>query len=527
MRLGVVEPVGRDDISKGGDVYLDCLSVPVAELRGSPALLEYRIAARYGVVPVERGGAGYVVLVTCRDQDLSSYARLRFLLNREVLFHVVGDEEFGRLVERTWSAAERSTASVGEVSSSYRAAVRSDARGGSSGGASAGLLEGCDGEGTIEQVDGILSRAVTMGASDIHFEPRENDLQVRFRMDGVLQPVHSAPKARQEEILSRLKILAGMDIAEKRRPQDGRIEVHGDDKAVDVRVSSMRTPHGEKIVLRLLDKSKQPLDLRALGMQGRNLRLFDEAIRRPFGMILVTGPTGSGKTTTLYAALQTILNPEINISTVEDPIEYQIEGINQTQMHADIGYTFAAAVRTFLRQDPDVIMIGEIRDTETAKYAVQAAQTGHLVFSTLHTNDAPSAVVRLLEMGLEPFLVASTVHLIMAQRLVRRTCRSCGAPRPPTPDEERYLRTESVCPEVIFEAHGCKECAQSGYRGRMGVYEIMPVTPEIQDLVAERVSTQKIRECALRQGMRSLRGDALTRVAESITTVAEVRQVVG
>lgn len=508
-------------------MYLETMNLPIAQLRGNPSLLECAVAARYGVVPVERGPDTPVVLVTCREQDRLAYSRLRFLLNRELLFHVVDTEAFEALQLRTWSAAERSAAGDNVSAASYRASVHSAAQAGPSGAGSSGILDDLDSRSTVAQVDGILSRAIAMGASDIHFEPREGDMQVRFRMDGVLQPVLSTPKARQEEMLSRLKILAGMDIAEKRRPQDGRIEVEGADKTVDVRVSSMRTPHGEKIVLRLLDKSKQPLDLRSLGIQGCNLELFDDAIRRPFGMILVTGPTGSGKTTTLYAALQTILNPEINISTVEDPIEYQIDGINQTQMHADIGYTFAAAVRTFLRQDPDVIMIGEIRDTETAKYAVQAAQTGHLVFSTLHTNDAPSAVIRLLEMGLEPFLVASTVHLIMAQRLVRRTCTTCGRTRPPTPEEQQFLASEGLSADGVFEGEGCRACAQSGYRGRIGVYEIMPVTPEIQDLVTERVSTQKIRECALRQGMCSLRRDALTRAVESLTTVAEVKHVVG
>ena len=379
----------------------------------------------------------------------------------------------------------------------------------------------------VRRIDEVFSRAIAQGVSDIHFEPHESELKVRFRLDGVLQPVQSLEKARQNEVVSRLKILAGMDIAEKRRPQDGRIMVEGADKAVDVRVSSMPTPHGEKVVLRLLDKSRQPLDLKALGMEGRNLEMFEEAIRKPHGMILVTGPTGSGKTTTLYAALQRILSPRINISTVEDPIEYRLAGTNQTQMHADIGYTFAAAVRTFLRQDPDVIMIGEIRDTETAKYAIQAAQTGHLVFSTLHTNDAPSAMVRLLEMGMEPYLVASTVHLIMAQRLVRRICPACTGSRELREEELSYLRWEETEPGVVHEGTGCGECSRTGFRGRIGIYEIMPVSGTIQDMVVDKVSTEKVREQALTEGMRSLKGEGLRLVKEGVTSLSELRAVVG
>jgi len=379
----------------------------------------------------------------------------------------------------------------------------------------------------VQIVDDIFSRAISAGASDIHMEPGESELGVRFRLDGVLQAASTIAKNQQAELLSRIKILAGMDIAEKRRPQDGRIIVGGRNKTVDVRVSTMPTAHGEKIVLRLLDKSQQPLDLQSLGLEGTNYDMFREAIRKPHGMILVTGPTGSGKTTTLYAALKDILSPRINISTVEDPIEYQIEGINQTQMHAAIGYTFAAAVRTFLRQDPDVIMIGEIRDPDTAKYAIQAAQTGHLVFSTLHTNDAPSAVVRLLEMGMEPFLVASTVHLIIAQRLVRKVCPACAWDRAATQQEIDFLGTGAGAVPALREGGGCASCAKTGYRGRVGVFEMMPVTAEVQALVTEKASTQRIRDLALRQGMATLRAAAVERVIAGVTTVDEVRAVVG
>jgi type II secretory ATPase GspE/PulE/Tfp pilus assembly ATPase PilB-like protein len=289
----------------------------------------------------------------------------------------------------------------------------------------------------------------------------------------------------------------------------------------------MPTPNGEKIVLRLLDKSRQPLDLQSLGLEGSHYDMFRQAIRRPHGMILVTGPTGSGKSTTLYAALKDIMSPRINISTVEDPIEYQIEGINQTQMHAAIGYTFANAVRTFLRQDPDVIMIGEIRDPETAKYAIQAAQTGHLVLSTLHTNDAPGAIVRLLEMGMEPYLVASTVHLIIAQRLVRRICASCKVTIKAAEDERRYCINNGIELDLTAKGKGCDECFGSGCRGRTGVFEIMPVSAEIQQIVIEKASTQKIRDLALEQGMLTLKQAALALIKREITSIGEVRAIVG
>ena len=506
-------------------MYVDSDSVLNAVSHGKASILEYPLAMHYRVVPVEQGEGRPLLLVTPVEQDIATYRRLRFLLRREVLFVHVSRERFDGLDDATWEGAARSGTIGDTTDARFTATV---AGGAPDAGGSAHGFEACFvDDGAPEQVDRILSRAVAVGASDIHFEPAEDDLRVRFRMDGVLHPMAAINKTYQSEILSRLKILAGMDIAEKRRPQDGRILVQGTGKDVDVRVSAMPTPHGEKIVLRLLDKTRQALDLSAIGMEGENLTLFREAIEKPDGMILVTGPTGSGKTTTLYAALKTILSSHINISTVEDPIEYLLSGINQTQMHAEIGYTFAAAIRTFLRQDPDVIMVGEIRDAETAKYAIQAAQTGHLVFSTLHTNDAPGAVVRLLEMGVEPYLVASTVHLIMAQRLVRRICPDCRATRPATPDERRYIGIDNGDPLDIAYGTGCERCASSGFRGRIGVFELMSVTPEVQELIAEKASTQRIREVALKQGMRPLRAEAVRLVRGGVTTVTEVKEVVG
>jgi type II secretory ATPase GspE/PulE/Tfp pilus assembly ATPase PilB-like protein len=483
----------------------------------------------YRVIPTEAAGRPYLVLVTDAEPPEKAYWELRFLLKKEIAFCKVDTRLFSALAQKTWPGSHdhfppsRNTDEFKAKVIMERQGTRDET------GCKPFLLQQHT-EPTIsivDVVDDIFSKAIQAGASDIHLEPVDNEVKVRLRLDGVLQQIMSIPKTRQNEIVSRLKILARMDIAEKRRPQDGRILVEGKNKTVDVRVSSMPTAAGEKVVLRLLDKSAQPLDLLSLGLQGANYDLFCASIRKPSGMILVTGPTGSGKTTTLYAALQEIHSADINISTVEDPVEYQISGINQTQFNPDIDYTFATAVKTFLRQDPDVIMIGEIRDPETAKYAIQASQTGHLVLSTLHTNDAPGAVVRLLEMGMEPYLVASTLQLVIAQRLVRTTCRQCGEFRPLTEREILYSRRNGLSMEKVFGGKGCGECLHTGYKGRVGVYEIMLVTPELQELIAAKTPTQKIREKAITQGMKTLPQEAFSLVREGLTTLAEVEASIG
>jgi type II secretory ATPase GspE/PulE/Tfp pilus assembly ATPase PilB-like protein len=497
-------------------------------LQGKGSLLPYSLARKFGVIPIEPVPQGPVYLLTSRNQGGLEQNQLRFILKREVLFVKITDDEFSGSLDSTWTAEEKRQGDStigGDGQFNAQLASSGPSQSGSQGRLRLDDIQ--DGGNVVQQVDHILSRAVNLGASDIHFEPQETELNVRFRLDGVLQPVLAIPKARQNEILSRLKILSHMDIAEKRRPQDGRFAIGGQEKTIDVRVSSMPTQHGEKLVLRLLDKARQPLDLQAIGMEGGNLELFSAAIKKSFGMILVTGPTGSGKTTTLYSALKTIQTPEINISTVEDPIEFQLAGINQTQMKEEIDYTFAAAVRTFLRQDPDVIMVGEIRDAETAKYAIQAAQTGHLVFSTLHTNDAPGAMIRLFEMGVEPFLVASTIHLVIAQRLVRKICMTCKTDRPLTDSEKAYAKKSSFELARVSFGKGCTACGSTGFRGRTAVFEMMPVSPEIQDVVTTKGSTQKVRDLALSQGMRDLLHEGFRLVSEGITTLDEVRSAAG
>ncbi len=354
----------------------------------------------------------------------------------------------------------------------------------------------------VRTVDEILSEAMHSGASDIHFEPGEREFLVRFRKDGVLTIVRRLPVRSVSEILSRIKIMSGLDIAERRRPQDGRIHFGDGSREVDIRVSALPTDYGQKVVLRLLDKGNVIHDLDALGMLPEHVESIEKEIRKPYGMFLVTGPTGSGKTTTLYTLLQMIRSSTINISTIEEPIEYKVPGIIQTAVNPKIDLTFASALRTLLRQDPDVIMVGEIRDSETAELAIRAALTGHLVFSTLHTNDAPSAIVRLIDMGIEPFLLASALNLVMAQRLVRRVCP--------------YCRGEAG------EKGKCLYCGGSGFRGRLAIYEMMPMSEQIRELVHSGSGLADIRAAAKREGMATLAEDGAKKVALNWTTEAEV-----
>jgi type IV pilus assembly protein PilB len=379
----------------------------------------------------------------------------------------------------------------------------------------------------IRFVNLILADAIRKRASDIHLEPYEKVFRVRYRIDGVLHDVMAPPKQMEAAILSRVKIMANLDIAERRLPQDGRISVKFSSKEVDLRVSSLPTIFGEKIVMRILDKTGVVLDLVKLGFEEDDLERFRRVIQTPYGMILVTGPTGSGKSTTLYAAVSAINSADINIMTAEDPVEFNIPRVNQLQVREDIGLTFSSALRSFLRQDPDVILVGEMRDTETAQIAIRAALTGHLVLSTLHTNDAPSTITRLLDMGIAPFLVSSSLLMVVAQRLVRRICVEC---REETqlplsvlldagfrPDEAEGVKT--------YRGQGCVNCANTGYRGRTAVHEIVEITPELQQAIVDERSANELRVIALKQGMRTLRQAGLRKVARGITTIEEVIRV--
>jgi type IV pilus assembly protein PilB len=381
----------------------------------------------------------------------------------------------------------------------------------------------------IKLVNLLITQAVNDRASDIHIEPGERSLRVRYRIDGVLHEVMNPPKTVHLGITSRLKIMADIDIAERRLPQDGRLGVVVQGKQIDIRVATLPTVHGEKIVMRLLDKSSVLLRLQDLGFLPENFTRYEESYNKPYGAILVTGPTGSGKSTTLYATLNILNRPGINIITVEDPVEYKLPGVNQIQTNAKAGLTFASALRSILRSDPDIVLIGEIRDRETAQIAVEAALTGHLVLSTLHTNDAPSALTRLTEMGIEPFLVASALDCVLAQRLARRLCEKCKEPYLPSEEE---LKTSGLPfgpggePPKLFRPVGCTSCGRTGYKGRFAVHEVMTVTEEIERLVVEKASSEEIAHVARDQRMKTLREDGLRKVVSGVTSIEEILRVV-
>jgi type IV pilus assembly protein PilB len=380
----------------------------------------------------------------------------------------------------------------------------------------------------VKLVNLVLTDAVKRGASDIHMEPYEKEFRVRFRIDGVLQSIMNPPLKLKDAITSRLKIMAKLDISEKRLPQDGRImlkmQIGGKKKQLDFRVSTLPTLWGEKIVLRLLDKENLRLDMTKLGFEQESLVKFEKAILKPYGMVLVTGPTGSGKTNTLYSSISRLNQPDTNIMTAEDPVEFQLGGVNQVQMKEQIGLNFATALRAFLRQDPNIILVGEIRDFETAEIAIKAALTGHLVLSTLHTNGAPETITRLMNMGIEPFLVATSVHLICAQRLVRRICKDCAEPVEVPPQaliDEGYTPEESKTVQIMKGA-GCTTCNKTGYKGRTGLYEVMEVDDEIRELVLVGASAIELKKKAIERGMITLRRSGLIRVAQGWTTLEEV-----
>ena len=380
----------------------------------------------------------------------------------------------------------------------------------------------------VRLVNVLLVDALQRGASDIHIEPYEKDLRIRFRIDGVLYDVMHPPMRLRDALVSRLKIMSKLDISEKRLPQDGRIKIKlkadGKSRELDFRVSTLPTLFGEKVVMRLLDKDKLMLDMTKLGFEPESLLKFQRNIAKPYGMVLVTGPTGSGKTNTLYSALQSLNQPETNIMTAEDPVEFNLVGVNQVQMKEQIGLNFAAALRSFLRQDPNIILVGEIRDFETAEIAIKAALTGHLVLSTLHTNDAPSTISRLMNMGIEPFLVATSVNLIQAQRLIRRVCSECKDvhPTPPEALVEVGFTPQEAKEVKIYKGKGCQRCNGTGYKGRVGLYEVMEITDDIRELILIGASALELRKRAVETGMLTLRQSGLVKIKNGITTVEEV-----
>lgn len=380
------------------------------------------------------------------------------------------------------------------------------------------------GDDVIRYVNKILAEAFVLKCSDIHIEPYENNFRIRFRQDGSLVEAAKPPRPLMLPIISRVKILAQMDISERRKPQDGRIKLEIGGKPIDYRVSSLPTLFGEKIVLRLLDSSNLQLDMTKLGFEEKQIEVFKNGIYKPYGMCLVTGPTGSGKTTTLYSALAELNQIDTNISTAEDPVEFNLEGINQVNVKKDIGLTFAAALKSFLRQDPDIIMVGEIRDHEVGEIAIEAALTGHLVLSTLHTNDAPSTITRLINMGIEPFLVAAALNVVVAQRLCRRICKDCKTVDPTIKPE--YLIACGISPAsaekvVVYKGRGCPTCSETGYKGRVAIYEVLEMNSSIKEILLRNGSTDEIKRQAIKDGMKTLRMCALTKVAQGLTTIDE------
>jgi len=489
--------------------------VPAAWVRRVPI----SFARRHRCLPVEEEGERIVVAVA-DPTDARVLHDLRVLFGRPLRVAVAPaaalDQAVNRVYEEGSDRAEEIMEELAEGSLEGLAQELEEPR---------DLLDAAEEAPVIRLVNGILFQAVKDRASDIHIEPFERELQIRYRIDGVLYPVLTPPKALQAPITSRVKVMAGLDIAEKRLPQDGRIRIKIAGKDIDIRVSVLPTAHGERVVLRLLDKSAVLLDLEQLGLGGERLEAFKSLIRRPHGILLVTGPTGSGKTTTLYAALSRINSRDVNIITVEDPIEYQLQGIGQIQVNPKIDLTFAAGLRSILRQDPDVIMVGEIRDAETAEIAIQASLTGHLVFSTLHTNDAAGAMTRLVEMGVEPFLVASSILAVLAQRLVRVLCPTCHEAYDPPPGALEELGIDPSFAGPLYRPVGCSECRHTGYRGRTGIYELLSVDDGVRELVMQRANSVAIKEAGRRAGMITLREDGARKVAAGITSAEEVLRV--
>jgi type IV pilus assembly protein PilB len=485
-------------------------------------LVSREVCDRHKIIPVSRSGSALVVAMA-DPTNLHAIDDIKFLTGFNVEPVVASETGISAAIERAFDVRPSYDDMLSEFATEeVDFSVESD---------DVNVLElekAAEGAPVVRLVNAILLNAIKKGASDIHVEPYEKKLRVRYRIDGVLMDEMQPPMKMKSAIASRLKIMSSLDIAERRLPQDGRIKLKmGKGKEMDFRVSVLPTIWGEKIVLRLLDKSNLQLDMTKLGFDARPLEDFKWAINQPWGMVLVTGPTGSGKTTTLYSALSELNRIGSNISTAEDPVEYNLHGINQVQMHDDIGLNFAMALRAFLRQDPDIIMVGEIRDFETAEIAVKAALTGHLVLSTLHTNDAPSTISRLLNMGVEPFLITASVNLVLAQRLARKVCTDC---RTPLRVERGTLEDFGFTPEQIARAQlvkgaGCKTCNGSGYKGRVALYEVMRFSDNLKEMVLQGASTAELKAAAIRAGMLTLRMSGIEKVLAGVTTTEEVGRV--
>lgn len=483
-------------------------------------LIPADVVQKYQVIPIKRSGA-VLNLAMVDPTDIFAIDDIKFMTGYDVEPMVASEGAVNAALSKYYDSSRQLQTMLKDIETQEEALkIEEDEEEVDV----SKLKEAVEDAPVVKLANFILSEAIKKGASDIHIEAYEHKFRVRYRLDGSLYEVMSPPMKLKAALTSRLKIMAELDIAERRLPQDGRIKLRLKDKEVDLRVSSLPCLFGEKIVMRILDKSNLTLDLTKLGFEPNALQDFMKSIASPYGMVLVTGPTGSGKTTTLYSALNYINTDDVNIMTAEDPVEYNLMGINQVQMKEEIGLNFAACLRSFLRQDPDIIMVGEIRDYETAEIAVKAALTGHLVLSTLHTNDAPSTVNRLLNMGIEPFLVASSVVLIMAQRLARRICTKCKEEEKVAPEAlvEIGFSPAEAGKVVCYKGKGCDVCSDTGYKGRLALYEVMPIGDQTRELILQGASADEIKKRAISLGMKTLRMSGLQKIKDGITTVEEV-----
>ncbi|HON08731.1 MAG TPA: type II secretion system ATPase GspE, partial [Verrucomicrobiota bacterium] len=510
------------DVTYARESYFGAEVVNLSELKISDdviASVPRHVAKRYKVIPVYKHDNTIGIALT-DPSDLSTIDALRYILNHEIEPKVASEEDLETALNKYYGASEDDVSKMIQNITEGDVMVAPETK----------SVTDDDGS-TVESdapiiklVNSLIVEAFKLRASDIHLEPLSKTFRIRYRIDGVLHEVKSPPKRLQLAIISRLKIMSNMSIAEKRIPQDGRIQTQVGGKMIDLRVSCIPTSHGESIVMRILDKEGLKLGLGELGFFTDDQQKFERLISLPDGILLVTGPTGSGKTTTLYSCLNYINRPDRKIITVEDPVEYTLSGINQVHVNETVGLTFAAALRSILRQAPNIIMIGEIRDLETASIAINASLTGHLVFSTLHTNDAPSAITRLIDIGVKPFLVASSTRAIMAQRLVRKVCRRCASPYVPSDYEIKTLNIDpqSAQNATFMKGKGCSDCSKTGYRGRFGIFEIFIIDDEVRKLIYEKVSSSVLRQRAREMGMRTLREDGTRKVLAGLTTPEEV-----
>ncbi len=504
-------------------ITLSQLEIDPETLRLVPA----HIAQKYEVLPVRRLG-GSLTLAMADPTNVFALDDVAFMTNLQILPVVASQASIRKAVERHYTTEKAPEDVLADMTSAPDMEV---VEGGEEEKGSKvdvfDLTQSAEEAPVVKLVNMVLADAIQKGASDIHWEPYEKVFRIRFRVDGVLHEMLAPPKRLEAAIISRIKIMSNLDIPERRLPQDGRIKLKWNTREIDFRVSTLPTMFGEKAVLRILDKDALKLDLTQLGFDVGEMDRFNAAIHQPYGMVLITGPTGSGKTPTLYSAIHTINSPEINIMTAEDPVEYNLKGVNQVQVNETVGRTFASVLRSFLRQDPDVILVGETRDLETAQISIRAALTGHLVFSTLHTNDCPSTIARLTDMGVAPFLISSSLLLILAQRLGRRVCKNC---REPYEIDEESLVPYGHIPKgsgkiTIYRGKGCQVCNGTGMKGRVAIYEVMMISEELRDLILKNAGTAEIRAMAQAQGMKTLRQSGLGKVLDGTTTVDEVLRV--